>query len=157
MPASVAASVKLSRAAREELNERRTMPPLTTFFSIAKTARQTDSKLINEISKISTICDPFPSFSKWRELQTLTVFGAERFHSDAKSSLVMSAPENGRLKSGYYCRLEGELSNGAHKSDCSFCGQAAATIRRAIRLRLRRESILVACQSRTSVESNQLK
>jgi len=41
--------------AREEpadgTNVLRTMPPDPTFFSIAKAARQTDSKLINEISK----------------------------------------------------------------------------------------------------------
>jgi len=42
----------------------------------------------------------------------LAVFGAERVFSYAKFPLVAPVPENGRLKSGYYCRFEGELSNG---------------------------------------------
>lgn len=33
----------------------------------------------------------------------------------ARLPLVTSVPENGRLKSGYYCRLAGELSNEAAK------------------------------------------
>src|SRR6266550_4255607 len=108
MPASTEATVKAARAAREEpaaeIKDQRVLAPLTTFFSIAKTARQTDSKLINEISKISTIVILSPRLVSGVNCKLLARFGAERFHSDAKSSLVMSAPENGRLKSGYYCR-----------------------------------------------------
>ena len=111
MPASAAATVKPARTAREEPNERRTMPPKTTFFSIAKTARQTDSKLINEISKISTIVILSPRLAKWRELQTARRFGAETRILATKFLLLCPVPENGRLKSGYYCRFEGELSN----------------------------------------------
>lgn len=83
------------------------MPPTTTFFSIAKTARQTDSKLINEISKVSTIVILSPRLDKWRELQLLGRFGAEPKRSERDFPLVMRVPENGRLKSGYYCRLSG--------------------------------------------------
>jgi hypothetical protein len=42
----------------------------------------------------------------------LAVFGAKRVRSQAKFPLVLPVPENGRLKSGYYCRLQGKLSNG---------------------------------------------
>jgi hypothetical protein len=96
------------------------MPAKTTFFSIAKTARQTDSKLINEISKISTIVILSPRLAKWRELQTARRFGSETRILVTKSLPLMLVPENGRLKSGYYCRLEGELSNeAARKYWCS--------------------------------------
>jgi hypothetical protein len=83
-----------------------------TFFSIAKTARQTDSKLINEISKISTIVILSPRLTKWRDnAKLLAVFGAERANLQREVAAGIPAPENGRLKSGYYCRLAGELSN----------------------------------------------
>jgi len=83
-----------------------------TFFSIAKTARQTDSKLINEISKISTIVILSPRLTKWRELQNCSpFFGAERANLQREVAAGIPVPENGRLKSGYYCRLSGELSN----------------------------------------------
>src|SRR6266550_4513636 len=78
MPASTDASVKPARMTREEpaveIKDQRVLAPLTTFFSIAKTARQTDSKLINEISKISTIVILSPRLAKWRELQTARPF-----------------------------------------------------------------------------------
>jgi hypothetical protein len=44
--------------------------------------------------------------------KTVRRFGAERICSDAKFPLITTVPENGLLKSGYYCRLAGELSNG---------------------------------------------
>ncbi|HBB88196.1 MAG TPA: hypothetical protein DC047_11320 [Blastocatellia bacterium] len=47
----------------------------------------------------------------------LARFGADACIRKAKFPLVTPVPENGRLKSGYYCRLSGELSNGAQKSD----------------------------------------
>src|SRR5438105_10021040 len=74
MPARTEATVNAARAAREELKALRTLSPPMTFFSIAKTARQTDSKLINEISKISTIVILSPRLAKWRELQTARRF-----------------------------------------------------------------------------------
>src|SRR2546423_8327077 len=102
MPASTAPTVKAARAAREEPNELSSVGPLVTFFSIAKTARQTDSKLINEISKISTIVILSPRLTKWRDTaKLLAVFGAECVCSHAKFPLVAPVPENGRLKSGY--------------------------------------------------------
>jgi hypothetical protein len=37
--------------------------------------------------------------------------GAERANLQREVAAGIPVPENGRLKSGYYCRLEGELSN----------------------------------------------
>src|ERR1700741_256635 len=113
MPASTDATVKAMRAAREELKAVRKLSPLITFFSIAKTARQTDSKLINEISKISTIVILSPRLTKWRDTaKLLAVLARNACVRKAKLPRVTPVPENGRLKSGYYCRLSGALSNG---------------------------------------------
>jgi hypothetical protein len=62
------------------------MSPPMTFFSIAKTARQTDSKLINEISKISTIVILSPRLVIGVNCKLLDRFGAERVNSQGEVS-----------------------------------------------------------------------
>src|ERR1041385_6859473 len=108
MPANTEPSVSKTRTARDELSDRRAPATLTTFFSIAKTARQTDSKLINEISVISTIVILSPRLDNG-----VIAANTQRFGPNPCILLrgVATAGENGGLKSGYYCRFDGDLSN----------------------------------------------